>query len=49
MARLILPLGSAAVLLWVAGGLLGAGLQVAKYHSDRMAVALCQASQVECR
>ena len=49
MSRIILPLSAAAVALWVSGGLLGAGLQVAKVYSDRLAVTVCEASQVTCR
>jgi len=49
MTRLILPLSTLALALWVGGNCLAAGLQITKAHADRLAVTMCEVSQTECR
>jgi hypothetical protein len=49
MTRLILPLGTLALALWVGGNALSAGLQITKAYSDRLAVTMCEVSATPCR
>lgn len=49
MTRLILPLSTLALCLWVGGNALSAGLQISKAYSDRLAVTMCEVSQTDCR
>ena len=49
MTRLILPATFAAIALWVGGNTLAAGLQITKAYSDRLAVTMCEVSEVPCR
>ena len=49
MTRLIFPLGTLALALWIGGNALSAGLQITKAHADRLAVTMCEVSQTECR
>ena len=49
MKRLILPLSAFAVILYVGGNALSAGLQITKTHADRLAVTMCEVSEVDCR
>jgi len=49
MPRLILPLTFTAIALWVGGNALAAGLQITKAHADRLAVTMCEVSEVPCR
>ena len=48
MTRLFFPVTSLILTLWVAGGALSAGLQIAKANADRLAVTMCEVSQ-DCR
>ena len=49
MTRLIFPLASLALCLWVGGNALSAGLQITKAYSDRLAVTMCEVSETDCR
>jgi hypothetical protein len=49
MTRLILPLTCLTLTLWVGGAALSAGLQITKAHADRLAVTMCEVSEVPCR
>lgn len=44
----LIPLLYVGLVLWIGGNLLGAGVQVAKAHADRLAVTVCEVSQ-DCR
>ena len=48
MSRLILPITSFCLIAWVGGGVLTAGLQIAKANADRLADTMCEVTQ-DCR
>lgn len=42
MTRLVLPLTTFAILFWIGGNVLTAGLQISKANADRLADKMCQ-------
>ena len=49
MKGIILPLSALALILYVGGNALSAGLQITKSYSDRLAVTMCEVSETNCR